>query len=362
MNDHFGTAFTRAGMLVVAACCVAAPAWADRSIRLDRGSVIPVRLNDALSSDRSRKGDTFSTSVRAGDGEDYGLPPGTRIDGVVSGARPQRGRDPGVIELSFDRVRLPDGRSYAVDGSLIGLDNKSVDRRSDGRLVAKPSHQNDRLTYAGYGAAAGLIVGLLSNHPLEDTTLGGLIGFGLGSLQKSKSSARDVVLKPGTEMGVRIDNQATVPVGLRSGDIRPSYRVRAGAPDFGTGGRPDAVDPTEIGAMLDDKDITFASTARPIITRGDVVLVPIVPILRAERVPYRYDGTTQTLRTTATAPVRLVVGSPIAVVDGDHRVRLEAPVQRINGTLYAPMKALSLATGCAVRFDEGSKTVVLTTR
>ena len=119
---------------------------ASRAVRLDPGSVIPVRLNDTISSKDSQKGDSFTTTLKAVSGEDYGLPSGTKVDGVVVGARPMHDRDPGMIELQFRRVRFPDGRSEAITGSLIGLDNKSVDRKSDGSLIAKPSHRNDRLT------------------------------------------------------------------------------------------------------------------------------------------------------------------------------------------------------------------------
>jgi len=353
-------------------------ALAERTIRLDPGAVIPVRLNDPISSNNSQKGDTFTATVKSAEGEDYGLPPGTKVDGLITGVRPQRDKDPGVIEVAFQRVRLPDGRSYAIDGSLIGLDNKSVDRRSDGRLIAKPGHQNDRLTFAGYGAGAGLIVGLLTKHPLEDTALGGLLGYGFGALQKSHSNARDVVLKPGTEMGVRIDRRTTitasdvqVKLDRRDSD-KAHYRVSSDREDGANSDHRDGLrgdravdnpDPTEIGVMIDDRDVRFESTARPIINRNDVVLVPIVPVLRAAKIPYTYDPKLESLRATGTVdPVRIAVGSRIAVVNGERRVRLEAPAQRINGTMYVPMKFLALATGYAAHYDSGSKTVVLTSK
>jgi hypothetical protein len=342
-----------------------------RTIRLDAGSVIPVRLNDKLSSADSRKGDTFTATVKTSDGEDYGLPDGTKVDGRVTGARPQRDKDAGVIEVSFERIRLPDGHSYAIDGSLIGLDNKSVERRANGRLVATPSHQNDRLTYAGYGAGAGLIVGILTRRPIEDAVLGGLLGYGFSALQKNHSDARDVVLKPGTEMGVRIDKRAVLTDYESTGDSQTPrdseeghYRISTDRRDYGVGARTDERRDTtnvgDVGVMIDDRDVRFESGERPIITRNDVVLVPVVPVLHAARIPYTYNGRTETLRATGSAePVRATIGSRIAVVNGSDRVRLEAPVQRRNGVLYAPMKFLALATGYSVHYDSGSRTVVL---
>jgi len=349
-------------------------ALAARTIRLDAGTVIPVRLNDPISSNDSRKGDTFTATVKPTDASEYGLPDGTKIDGRITGVRAQRDKDPGIIEVSFERIRLPDGHSYAIDGSLIGLDNKSVERRSDGRLIAKPSHKNDRLTYAGYGAGAGLIVGLITKRPLEDAVLGGLLGYGFSALQKGHSDARDVSLKPGTEMGVRIDRRATLTAyddNETSRDSRDNgadrYRVSTDRKDYdtvrGTDNTTGAVRPATIGVMIDDRDISFDSTARPIVGRDDVVLVPVVPVLRAAKIPYTYNSDSRALRSTGTAePVRVAVGSSIAVVNGTKRVRMEATVQRIDGTLYVPMKFLQIATGYEVHYDAGSRTVVMTTR
>ncbi len=345
-------------------------ASASRTIRLDPGSVIPVRLNDTISSNNSQKGDTFTATVKTadGDGDGYGLPPGTKVDGLVTGARPQHDKDPGIIEVAFQRVRLPDGHSYAIAGSLIGLDNKSVDRRTDGRLIAKPSHQNDRLTYAGYGAGAGLIIGLLTKHPLEDTALGGLLGYGFSALQKGHSNARDVVLKPGTEMGIRIDRRTTL---TSYDEVQPGQTLhnndtnqyRVSADRVNEDNDVETAKASDVGVMIDDRDVNFESTARPIMDRNNVALVPVVPVLRSAKIPYTYDSHNQTLRATGTVdPVRVAVGSSIAVVNGTRRVRLDAPVQRINGVLYVPTKFLALATGYDVHYDTGSRTVVLNSK
>src|SRR5262249_38253309 len=142
---------------------------------------------------------------------------GTKIEGVVTTAKVQHDKDPGVLELSFRRLRLPNGRSYPITGSLIGLDNKSVNKTSDGRLIAKPGHQTDRLTYVGYGAGAGLLISLFTHKTLENTLLGAGLGYLFGSLQKSNPS--NVNLKSGTELGVRLDRSVTVATGENDGGI-----------------------------------------------------------------------------------------------------------------------------------------------
>jgi hypothetical protein len=197
---------------------------------IERGSVIPLTLNDKLSSRDSLKGDTFSATIDThGHHHYFGIPEGVRIEGVVYSARPKHGHDPGVLDLDFVRLRLPDGRTIPITGSLIGLDSKSVRSLPDGRLVARPAHTDDRLTYLGYGAGAGFVIGALTHRAVRDTVLGASIGALFGALEGHHTEARDVVLTPGTEMGVRIDSRVEFKADgpkLDTHEETGSYRVK----------------------------------------------------------------------------------------------------------------------------------------
>ncbi len=379
ITDHRLTDRFVATAVIVATCMgwTGAASAAD-TVRLDAGSVIPVHLNDTIGSARSLVGDTFTASVTLARSEDCRLPYGTKVDGVVTGVQPRRDNYPGVIEVKFNRVRLPDGHSYPIDASLIGLDNRSVERRPDGLLVARPTHRNDRLTYAGYGAGAGLIVSVLTHRPIEDALLGSLLGYGIGSLQRRISDARDVVLRPGTSLGVRIDHATSLtsfedtPDSTYRRDPPPiRYHVTMDANGYaheytrqGQTEDPGTTDSAaEIGVMIDDRDVPFDTGVRPFVTADDVILVPAIPVLRDARIPYKYDPRLRVLRAMGSGEsVRITTGSSIAVVSGLRRVRMEAPVQRINGTLYVPLTFLSIATGYETHYDSGSRTVVLTSR
>lgn len=172
---------------------------------LEKGTVIPVRLESELGSNISRNGDKFYATIRDNNGEYAGLPIGTRIEGNVIAAKAQSGNDPGLLELGFNRMILPDGRTRSLDGSLIGLDNKSIVRNENGVYTARSDKRDDRLVYAGYGAGAGLLVGLLTKKPIEGALLGGALGYLLGQVQKDQRKPSNVYLKPGTEFGVRLD-------------------------------------------------------------------------------------------------------------------------------------------------------------
>jgi hypothetical protein len=196
-----------AGALTLAAI---GAARADRVI-LEPGTVIPVRLNDKLSSKTSAPGDTFSATVREGDRwSDYGpLPVGTRILGVVDMARPRSGDEPGALRLQFTQFRLPNGKTYPMVGRLIALDDHSVIRTRDGRLVAKPTRSNEPLTYMGYGAGAGFVLGAITGRPVRGTIVGGAIGGLIGAIAGSHPRVHDVVLNPGTQMGVVLTRRAS---------------------------------------------------------------------------------------------------------------------------------------------------------
>jgi len=174
--------------------------------------IIPVTLDNALSSLDSRKGDRFTATVRTNESSDYaGIPNGTKVEGHISAVSPRRGDRPGILDLTFDRLRFPDGPSLKINGTLISLDDKHVSQDSNGVLTARSENgaQDQRMVYAGYGAGAGLLVGVLSKRPLEDTVLGGALGYILGQVQHDQRHASNVTLSSGTEMGIRVNQDAT---------------------------------------------------------------------------------------------------------------------------------------------------------
>jgi hypothetical protein len=182
------------------------------AIMIQDGTVIPVTLDEEISSNTARQGDRFTATVRSND--DYmGLPIGTKIEGRVVAAKAKEGRNPGMLELDFRRVMLPDGRVTQMDGSLIGLDDKSVIRDSNGIYTARAEKKDERIVYAGYGAGAGLLVGLLTKKPLEGALLGGVLGFLFGEVQRNQERAADVRLRRGTEFGVRLDKDLSLRTG-----------------------------------------------------------------------------------------------------------------------------------------------------
>lgn len=206
------------GVLFAALLMIVLPALGQsrktRTTSLSSGTVIPVKLDEALNSKDAQKGDKFTATVTNADSSDVspGLPVGTKVDGVIRDAAAKDEKNPGMLDLQFTRVTLPDGRSYSITGSPIGLDSKSVVHKN-GRLVAKSGRGGpSRLTYVGIGAGAGLLVNILAHRKgtLMDTLIGAGLGYGAGSLIKGKTEVRDVSLASGTKMGVQLERNVAL--------------------------------------------------------------------------------------------------------------------------------------------------------
>jgi hypothetical protein len=186
----------------------------DAIATLYRSTVIPVKLDTALSSTESRQGDRFTASLDASNGVYGQLPAGTKVEGRVVTATKQNGSDPGTLELSFDRLIMPDGSRQELDGTLISLNDKELKKEDDGRIVATGKARDNRGVYAGYGAGAGLLLGVLGGDNtkgnLTKTILGGLLGFGVGSLERPDRKPSNVTLNEGTKFGVRLNEDLTI--------------------------------------------------------------------------------------------------------------------------------------------------------
>jgi hypothetical protein len=172
---------------------------------LPAGTVIPVTLDEPLSSDGNSPGDRFTATVKSGR-DDAGLPEGTKIRGVVREAIPSRHGKPGVLDVDFTRIVLPDGTTRTLDGSLVSLDSKNIARDSEGRLQATSNRGNERLKWVGIGAGAGLLISTLTKgNTLVDSLLGAGAGYLFNELQRK--GAGNVHVDSGTEIGVRTNQR-----------------------------------------------------------------------------------------------------------------------------------------------------------
>jgi len=225
--------------MVAAGAAMGPSALAMRQSTLPAGSVLKVRLDNTIGSDRSQRGDRFTATVSSDSA--YDLPAGTRVEGVVSDVQRASKSRPGMLDVDFRQIRLPDGESYRIAGSATSLDSNSVQRTSDGRMVARSTGSNNKTKFIAYGAGAGFLIGSLLGSNIKGGLLGAAAGYLYGQSQKNKGNGRNVVLKPGTEFGVRMDRQVALGPGYGNGYRRalvresPSRGYGNGSNGYGNG-------------------------------------------------------------------------------------------------------------------------------
>jgi hypothetical protein len=174
-------------------------------------SVIPLVLETRLSSRDSKPGDPFTARLDThGDHGYMNLPVGTKVYGTVAYVKRQHRRVPGVIELRFDHMTTPNGRSLPINGRLYSLDDTSVTRSHDGDLIAAKEQRNNTVVFVAYDNHESWIVSLPTERPLRDSEIPNLLGQALEASQRSRL-AHDVELRAGTPMGLRLYGSLVIP-------------------------------------------------------------------------------------------------------------------------------------------------------
>jgi len=348
------------------------------STSLPSGTVLKVRLDQRLNSAQARAGQRFTATAQP-DEDQSGLPAGTRVEGVVRDARPATKEQPGILDVDFTALQLPNGRTYPITAALTSLDSNSVSRTANGRLVSRRTNKNDRMKFIGYGAGAGALVGMLTKgNLLKGALLGGAGGYLYSQLNKDKARGgyANVNLKEGAEFGVRLDQEfAFVPVSdLRSDRYDTGVDLRNNRDRSGVDLRNDRSgidlrndrdrsstgfrDRGDIRVTVDNRPVSFGA-ARPM-RAGNTVLVPLAPVMSAAGIRYIYNPLTRAITVNSDqGEVRGSVGSTEAWANGE-RVRLSEPPRSSAGTLYVPEAFLELALGGRASWDEASQTLRLT--
>jgi hypothetical protein len=174
----------------------ASSAPAQSRVVLPAGTVIIVRTTAPLQSASARSGQTFETNVEGSIGVDEYtvIPSGSRIRGVVSLATPATRQQSGVIEVVFDRLTLPNGSTFQINGKLTSTD--SAERR---QIESDP---NAHVVLVGErGGIGAAIAGAGSSKSTNNifAALGGLL-----------SEGRDVSVPAGTQLAVDLQSAVTL--------------------------------------------------------------------------------------------------------------------------------------------------------
>jgi len=179
---------------------------------VETGTVLRARMNSTISSKTAKVGDTFKVTVTEpvySSGGVVVIPVGSTLTGKVNvvKAAAKEGK-PGEIDASFVSVRLPNGRTRAINGSLTELDGKTSSD-NEGTASGK-AMKNRKIIFIGGGGAGGAVLGGAIGGG-KGALIGGIIGAGAGFLGDRLTKGPEAEVKSGTEFGVYLNQPITLP-------------------------------------------------------------------------------------------------------------------------------------------------------
>jgi hypothetical protein len=181
--------------------------------RVNSGTTFRARMNGTLNSKTARVGDRFTATVTEPVYSDTGIvviPVGSTLSGRVDSAiAARKGGDPGQISVSFVSVRLPNGRTRAINGSLTDLN--SDDAKSDNESTASGDKmKNRKLIFIGGGGAGGAVLGAAIGGG-KGALIGGILGAAGGFLGEKLTKGEEAEVRSGSEFGVYLNQAISMP-------------------------------------------------------------------------------------------------------------------------------------------------------
>lgn len=167
---------------------------------IQNGETVIAVLNDNLSTKTARTGQTFTATVR--EPSQY---QGATIEGHVTNLQ-RSGRVTGrsEITLTFDTIRMRDGRSYrfagilekvrTTEGDVVNVDNEGS--------VRDDNQTTKTVQRAAIGTAVGAIIGAIAGGG-KGAAIGAIVGAGGGAGSVYVQGRDDLDLNSGTELTIR---------------------------------------------------------------------------------------------------------------------------------------------------------------
>ncbi|MFN2579220.1 MAG: hypothetical protein ABR607_16225 [Pyrinomonadaceae bacterium] len=181
----------------------------DNSFVLPRDTVMRVELMNSLSTDASQKGDRFQARV---------LEPNQFQGAVLEGhleqvKRPGKAKGNAQLQLSFDQIKMPNGRSSPISAQVIEVipngGSQGVGKvDSEGGVQGQGSTKGD-VQKVGTAAGIGAVIGLIAGGG-AGAAIGASIGAGVGTAGVLTQRGKDIRLDQGQQLRIRTAVDAEV--------------------------------------------------------------------------------------------------------------------------------------------------------
>ena len=187
---------------------VGGPPQSTGGLAIPRDTIMRIELLSNLSTDASQKGDRFQARVI--EPKEFA---GATIEGqVTSVKRPGRVKSTAELQLSFNEIRMPDGRSSRLSAQVIevipggGQGVGKVDQ--EGGVQGKGSTKND-VEKVGAAAGIGAVIGAIAGGGVG-AAVGATIGAGVGTAGVLTERGRDISLYQGQQLRIRTAGEAEI--------------------------------------------------------------------------------------------------------------------------------------------------------
>ena len=189
-----------------------APGTTTRSgspVLIPRDSVMTVELLGSVSTNLSHPGDPFQ--ARVVEPKDF---QGATVDGHVTNVkRPHKGRGVAELQLSFEQIHTPDGRSANISAQVIEVipmsSSEGVGKVDpEGGVHGKSSTKSD-VAKVGAVAGVGAVVGLIFGGG-TGAAIGAGAGAGVGTVNVMRKHGKDIHLYQGQQLRIRTAGDASL--------------------------------------------------------------------------------------------------------------------------------------------------------
>lgn len=158
---------------------LAVSAAAQEQLALPAGTGVKMKLETAISTSKSKAGDTFSGRVTEPvmQGETTVIPVGSTIQGhIVRVTENRRIKGTPTIEINPDVITMPTGEKFTLNAVVVDTNIDGTKVNEEGAIKG-PGHDKRDLLVAGAGVGAGVGIGAAAGGG-KGALVGAIIGGG----------------------------------------------------------------------------------------------------------------------------------------------------------------------------------------